>query len=214
MEQAVFDTHNHLVSEDSYADRLADVCAKLNIVRCLLMGGGKEDYNFADNDEVLAACGNYPELFIPVAYFRLGLDAAKNIAAFNAMGFHGIKFINPLSKYSDERYFEVYSEVQRLRLPAIFHTGIVGRTKNEHLFVHYGEYQRPIYLDTVDRMFPDLVMIAAHFGNPWSDELAMALRWNPNLYTDFSGSVLKYRKAQYIADLLWWKPVKTANHIR
>ncbi len=32
----------------------------------------------------------------------------------------------------------------------------------------------------------------------------MACRWNPNLFFDFSGSLLKYRSSQYIGSLLWW----------
>jgi predicted TIM-barrel fold metal-dependent hydrolase len=34
----------------------------------------------------------------------------------------------------------------------------------------------------------------------------MACRWNPNLFFDLSGSLLKYRSPEYLGALLWWTP--------
>jgi predicted TIM-barrel fold metal-dependent hydrolase len=64
---------------------------------------------------------------------------------------------------------------------------------------------RPIHLDHIARTIPGLRIVGAHLGNPWSDEAAMACRWNPNLFFDLSGSLLKYRKPDYLGGLLWWK---------
>lgn len=40
---------------------------------------------------------------------------------------------------------------------------------------------RPIYLDGVARVFPELDMIAAHIEMPWHDEAAIATRINGNV---------------------------------
>ena len=65
---------------------------------------------------------------------------------------------------------------------------------------------RAIHLDHIARCLPALTVIGAHFGNPWCEEAGMACRWNPNLYFDLSGSLLKYRRPQFLGDLLWWRP--------
>ena len=63
---------------------------------------------------------------------------------------------------------------------------------------------RPIYLDTIARLFPDWQIQGAHLGNPWYEEATMSCRWNPNLYFDLTGSTLKKKRPEFLGDLLWW----------
>lgn len=67
-------------------------------------------------------------------------------------------------------------------------------------------YMKPIYLDTIARIFPRLTIIGAHLGNPWYEEATMSARWNPNLYFDLSGSILKKKTPEFLGGLLWWTP--------
>ena len=58
-------------------------------------------------------------------------------------------------------------------------------------------YMRPIYLDTMARLFPAWKIHGAHLGNPWYEEASMSCRWNPNLYFDLTGSTLKKKNRSF-----------------
>lgn len=45
---------------------------------------------------------------------------------------------------------------------------------------------RPIYLDEVALTFPELVIVGAHIGWPWEEEMAMLAWKHPNVYIDTS----------------------------
>jgi hypothetical protein len=62
------------------------------------------------------------------------------------------------------------------------------------------EYGDPLLLDKVARAFPELRMILAHFGLPWSDITVQLLRKNKQLYTDVSARM--YRKWEMYNALL------------
>ena len=146
-------------------------------------------------------------------------DDPSSIARYKEQGFTGLKFINPPANYHDRRWYPLYEKAEELRMPGLFHLGIVGRQAS--LGVYQGpataeqarvrtevscDMMRPVYLDTLARAFPNWQIIGAHLGNPWYEEAAMACRWNPNLFFDLSGSTLKYRSAEYLGGLLWWTP--------
>jgi predicted TIM-barrel fold metal-dependent hydrolase len=61
-------------------------------------------------------------------------------------------------------------------------------------------------MDAIAPYFPELNIVMAHTGNPWLDEAAMLLRIHPNLYSDLTGSTLKYRSPARLREALWWKP--------
>ena len=157
-----------------------------------------------DNEEVLAATKKYPKLFRALAGFDLDQMSPADIPRFHDAGYVGIKFIGPAKAYNDPSYFPVYEKAAALRMITLFHLGIVAnsgpwRDCDSNLM-------RPIHLDHVARKIPELTVIGAHLGNPWSEEAAMACRWNPNLFFDLSGSLLKYRSPEYLGALLWWTP--------
>jgi predicted TIM-barrel fold metal-dependent hydrolase len=54
------------------------------------------------------------------------------------------------------------------------------------------EYARPIHLDAVAADFPDLVIIGAHTGWPWHEELLAIIGHKPNVYMDLSGWSPRY----------------------
>ena len=144
------------------------------------------------------------DLIVPFA----GIDgrwipSELRIEQLKDQGFVGLKFIIPSTTYHDKSLYPWYEAAQRLNMPIVFHTGIVGRWSNEPVDFD-NNFMRPIYLDSIARRFPKLQVIGAHLGNPWWDEAAMSCRWNPNLYFDLSGGTIIKKPASFIDELLWW----------
>lgn len=198
----IIDIHQHAPAPGDIAARVA-ACRANDIVKAVLLGL-PESFEPGDNDHTLTAWRAEPDLFIPFYGVDMDRDTADDIDRARAAGFAGLKFIGPARPYNDPAYLPFYARAQALGLPTLFHLGIVANV---------GQWRRcdsncmrPIHLDHIARTHPDLTVIGAHFGNPWSDEAAMACRWNPNLFFDFSGSLLKYRRPDFLANLLWWQP--------
>jgi len=198
----IIDTHIHFSEEPGYAAKLARECRRLKIDKACILGG------VSDGDRICGgirqALKSYPDLFLGFGMFRLGRDHADAVDAFREAGFTGLKCIKPLSRYDDKAYYPVYERAEKLRMPILFHLGIVARGNRDKYLDVNCDRMRPVYLDTLARAFPKLTLIGAHLGNPWSDEAAMIARWNPNLFFDLSGSILKYRPPEYFKQLLWW----------
>lgn len=202
MPHAIVDVHQHLPSDGNLDGRI-EACRRVGIVKAVLLGV-PEDRLPGNNEAVLAASRICPELFVP--FYGVSMDRAvpDDITRCRDQGFHGLKFIGPCRPYNDPAYFPLYERAADLKLLVLFHLGIVAnqviwRTCDSSLM-------RPVHLDHIARRLPELRLIGAHFGNPWSDEAAMACRWNPNLFFDLSGSLLKYRKPAFLKELLWWRP--------
>lgn len=200
MARKIIDIHQHLEAAAD-TDQMAEEYGRLGVVKAVLLGLPPKRLP-GNNDLLLAAAKQYPKLFVPFAGFDLDAMTAADVTRFRDAGFKGIKFIGVRRPYNDPAYFPVYEQACALRLPVLFHLGIVANT---------GAWSdcdsglmRPIHLDHIARRLPSLTLIGAHFGNPWSDEAAMACRWNPNLFFDMSGSLLKYRSPAYLGSLLWW----------
>ena len=201
----IIDAHHHYVKEDGYPEQLVAEARRLGIDKVCLFGAGNSfSYGCARNEDVLAAARQHPDRIVPFACFDLGIDPPNLIDQFAAQGYRGIKFINPQKNYDDESFYDVYGRLESRKIPGLFHLGIVARDPSDKYYKIRNDRHRPVYLDTIARAFPDWKIIGAHFGNPWCDEAAMAARWNPNLYFDLSGSLLKYRSAKYLGELLWW----------
>ena len=160
----------------------------------------------------------YPDLILGLATYDWENHKADDILRFKAEGFAGVKFIRPPAPYHDKAFWPSYEKCQEMKLPGLFHLGIVGRggsskrgfasaaTRESMRNAYYvdSNFMRPVYLDTLARLFPDWTIHGAHLGNPWYEEAAMCCRWNPNLYFDLSGSSLKAKRPEFFGDLLWW----------
>jgi len=202
MERKIIDFHQHLRSVEDI-EKLRTYGEKSRLRKIVLLGIPESRFP-GNNKIVLQAARDYPDFFIPFAGFDFRTASTQEVELFRDEGFTGLKFIAPVFPYNDTRYFSLYEKAARLRMVCVFHLGIVANTATWKDCD--SNLMRPIYLDHIARSFPELTIIGAHFGNPWSDEAAMACRWNPNLYFDFSGSLLKYRSPAYLANLLWWSP--------
>jgi predicted TIM-barrel fold metal-dependent hydrolase len=199
----IIDIHQHLGSEPDFAERLRDASLAAGIGKSVIFGA-PEYYGIPDNATHLRAAERYPDFYISFYYFRLGEENASILPGVARQGYRGLKFICPTVDYDDSALFPVYEQAEALGLVCLFHLGIVARPKGLVVREGYSKRMRPIHLDTIARCFPGLKLIGAHAGNPWLDEMAMAVRWNENLFTDWSGSVLKQRKPGFMNELYWW----------
>jgi uncharacterized protein len=143
--------------------------------------------NYTLKNGALAKIAESNDRFIPFA----GVDPNAGDAAvaelrhaFRKLGFKGLKIhssANSVYPNDEQRMFPLYDLCQELGAPVLFHTGTTGLGDCEI------KYSKPEFLDEVCQRFPDLKIVMAHFGWPWSDvAIAIALR-NPNVFIDMSG---------------------------
>jgi uncharacterized protein len=210
----IIDCHVHLVSEDGYIDKLIEETGRLGIDKVCLLA--MQNIRFwgsraATNEQVLAAHARYPEKVIPFGYIELGLDPITLIDELAMKGFKGLKITRTRLNYNDDRYMGYYERAAIYGMVLLFHTGTVARVEEDALYDVDSSRLRPVYLDRIARRFPTLRIIGAHLGNPWYEEAAMTLFWNPNLYFDLSGTLLKRKRAAWFNDVLWWNPDRMAQ---
>jgi predicted TIM-barrel fold metal-dependent hydrolase len=150
------------------------------------------------NDLVSSIVQRHPKRF---AFFA-GVDPWKGKAAVDELeravrelGAIGAKFHPSLQDFypSDERHFPLWEKAAELKIPCLFHTGTsgigAGAPGGQGVKL---DPARPIHLDVVAARFPELQIIAAHFGWPWHLELiAMALH-KANIHIELSGWSPKY----------------------
>ena len=204
MTEKMIDIHQHLHDNTCLnPEPLAEEYRRLGVEKAVLLGQ-QPARRPGNNEAVLAAAKQIPDVFIPFVGFDLDLMAAGQLVAFHEQGFKGVKLIAPAHPYADASYFPVYEKAAELGMPVLFHLGIIAN-RPPWDNVDSGN-MRPIHLDFIARRIPELTVIGAHLGNPWYEEAAMACRWNPNLYFDLSGSTLKKKSPQALAELLWWRP--------
>jgi len=205
-QRRIIDAHHHLGPEDGYADRLAETCDKLNIVKVCLVCVNIPGAPFDANEATRAAFEKYPDLYVGFGGVNMWQDdGADQVQRLHEQGFKGLKLIIPPRTYDDASFYPIYERAQELGMPVLFHLGIVSRSAVRKVHVD-NNLMRPIYLDTIARDFPELTIIGAHLGNPWYEEATMSCRWNPNLYFDLSGSTLKKKTPEFLGGLLWWTP--------
>ena len=118
------------------------------------------------------------------------LSAVRELRrAIRDLGCRGVKIhssANSVFPNDADRMDPIYELCQEENVPILFHTGTTGLGDCEI------KYSKPEFLDEVGQRFPDLRIIIAHFGWPWSDvAIAIALR-NPNVFLDVSGWKPRY----------------------
>jgi predicted TIM-barrel fold metal-dependent hydrolase len=112
-------------------------------------------------------------------------EALDEVRRCTQLGARGFKLYPPTGFYPDDpaafRFYEAVLEAQqesRRTLPVLVHTG----------FSYSGsKYAQPIHLEEIASRFePDLRLIAAHAGIPWTDEAVWLSSIHPNVYLDIA----------------------------
>jgi uncharacterized protein len=116
------------------------------------------------------------------------------------LGCVGLKSILPEKPYDDKSYFEHYKLAEKLGMPIVFHTGVIGWSKYIPSYANLGpNNMKPSMLMTLCRTFPDLTVINAHPGFPWTEEVIGNLRYMKNYYVDMSGG----HSLPYLKSWIW-----------
>ncbi|MFT9846410.1 amidohydrolase family protein [Aneurinibacillus sp. REN35] len=80
----------------------------------------------------------------------------------------------------EKQHFALYAKANELGIPILWHQGTSFVPEG------YLDASRPAQLDPIARQFPDLTMIIAHMGHPWTGECISVVRKNHNMYMDLS----------------------------
>jgi uncharacterized protein len=199
----IIDSHIHWGRGDQWIDDMVRIYRQHNAMACVLTW-------MEDLDELNQAVTAYPDVFIP--YGRVNVDnenAIREVQAFYDSGCVGMKFHSPQKNWDDISYFQIYRLCEQLGLVMLFHTGVSSR-RNIDATPRWGSpaRMRPMYLDTLCRLFPQAIIQGAHLGNPWYEEAAEAARWSPNLFFDVTGSTLykliELNQLERLSEILWW----------
>jgi uncharacterized protein len=157
------------------------------------------------NDVIAQAVREHSDTFIGFGSVdpHMGKWAVNEIHRIAELGLRGLKFQPIIQGFfpDEERYYPIYDAVRGLGLVALFHTGTTGigagAPGGMGLKLKYG---RPIHLDDVAADFPDLTIIAAHPGAPWTEELLAVAVHKANVYVDMSGWTPKYFPKPFVHD--------------
>ncbi|MBI3092090.1 MAG: amidohydrolase [Candidatus Tectomicrobia bacterium] len=160
-------------------------------------------------DEVLAVVQSKPDRFVGMAGFNpySGMAGVQEVEhAVRTLGFRGVH----LHTYGfgleldHRKYYPLYAKCVELGVPVVMQVGHSA----EHMPSALG---RPILVDTIALDFPDLNIVGAHTGWPWTDEM-IALAWkHENVYIGIDAhhpryldpSLLRFMKSRGRTKVLW-----------
>lgn len=142
------------------------------------------------NEIVLELVQQYPDRFVGF----IGADphkkkrAVREIYRMARAGLKGV-MIAPWEHglfSNDKKYYPIYEACIDLDIPIWIHTSL----NFSHVIPM--EFGRPLILDRVAVMFPDLKIVAGHAGWPWVTEMVAVMWRHANVYADISGIRPKY----------------------
>ena len=199
----VIDSHTHYRATDEWEKSFLEVCEKWNAMACILV-------NMNDLERGMKFAKAHPDRVIPYAAIKIDSPTVLvDIQKVYDMGFKGLGELFAVNewKYDDPKYEPIWALAEKLGLPIAPHTGIHASGKMAKM--------RPSYLASVSANHPDLVIHAAHFGNPWYDEAGEVARRNKNFYFDMTGSSLikKDTNPGIWKQYLWWTPYIGKAHM-
>ena len=111
-------------------------------------------------------------------------DLFEQLADGLARGFRGVK-LYPTSARVDPRDLKHDTFYRRLIQEGLVVLWHMGATPIPSARL---DVSQPLVIDEVARRHPDLVQIIAHMAHPWQRETVIAVRKNPNVYTDVSAA--------------------------
>ncbi|HET7179271.1 MAG TPA: amidohydrolase family protein [Chryseosolibacter sp.] len=192
----IIDAHVHYKADDAWEGSFLTIYARHHAMACLMV-------RMPDLERGIRFSKAHPERIIPYAMIDIDAPSAlDDVRKVHAMGYKGLGelFAKNEWNYDDPKYEPLWTLAEELGMPIAPHTGTLANGMMARL--------RPGYLATIASKHPNLVIVGAHFGNPWYEEAGEATRRNANLYFDLSGSSLikKENNPGIWKDYLWWTP--------
>ena len=175
-------------------DELMDEMDLANVSKAVILGqdthatpNASFRYYTLRNDYLAELASKSKDRLIPFAGVdpNSGKEGIKELRrATRELGCRGLKIhssANSVYPNDAKKMYPLYRLCEELEIPILFHTGTTGLGDCEI------KYSKPEFLDEVCQTHPDVKVIIAHFGWPWTDvAIAVALR-NPNVFIDVSG---------------------------
>jgi hypothetical protein len=163
----------------------------------------------SDDETTARAVAKYPDKFVGFAYVdpRRADCMDLLVHAIEDLGLKGVKF-GPIYNgvaLSDPRLVPVYEYLQKRNIPLTMH---MGTTFARQAPVDMG---RAIHVEPIALKYPDLTMVLAHMGHPWSDDAIVVARKQPNVFLEISA--LFYRPWQYYNTLISAQEYKVTDKI-
>ncbi|MBN1673189.1 MAG: amidohydrolase family protein [Kiritimatiellae bacterium] len=183
----IIDFHNHLLDEPDFADGLVCEMDRLGIEKTCLSGLGRI-CRMQDDEAVLRAVQAHPDRIVGFVFVRPGHDTKEKIARYHELGFRGVKVTCPAKSYDAVEYHALWETACRLKMPVLFHTGVVtalGAVPEDDIS---SERMRPHLLEPIARAFPELNLVMAHCGISFTMDISDIIRLIPNIYCDISGA--------------------------
>lgn len=202
----IIDAHAHLFNQSGYLEQLIQVMDENNIKKSCVSGLGNL-FMCVDNNGIKDAMSKFPDRIIGAVFIRPGDNSPEDIKKAHEEGFKMVKVTIPRKPYDDLSYFPLWEITQELKMPILFHTGVITLLKKapkEHIS---SWYMHPMRIEPIANAFPDMNIIVAHLGVHWNDEAAELIRMRPNVYADLSGAPNGWRlRADGIGmkNWLWW----------
>lgn len=84
----------------------------------------------------------------------------------------------------DKTCSPIYEYAISKRLPVIIHTGDTATRQSKVKYAH------PLHVDEVASTYPEMKIVIAHLGNPWTMDAAEVIYKNENVHADISGLLL------------------------
>jgi uncharacterized protein len=149
------------------------------------------------SEEIVEDAAAHPDVLIPFG----SVDPARGAAAVRRArrlvehGVRGFKFHPSLQAFqpNDHAYYPLYSALEELGKPAIFHTGQTGigagLPGGRGIKLRYSD---PMLLDDVAADFPGLTIVMAHPSVPWQDAAISVATHKANVFIDLSGWSPRY----------------------
>jgi len=158
------------------------------------------------NELVAQGVRHHPEVFVGFGSVdpHKGERAVAELDQVRELGLKGIKLHPSLQAFNpeDERFWPLYARCQELGLICLFHTGTsgigAGMPGGQGIRL---DYARPIHLDAVAATFPELRIIAAHFGFPWHLEMLAIALHKTNVFIDISGWAPRYIPPEVVREM-------------
>jgi len=187
----VIDFHQHiLIKRDPEGKQLIRYMDLNGIEIAVVHGSPISVWSWCgDNDSVLDVVSKYPDRLIGSVHIdpRWGNKAFETLDKYYEEGFKWVKLYPNLGFYPDDPKFRgFFQEVARKRMGVLLHIGTVSLSDTGVEL--NSKYARPIYIDVLARVFPEINFVLAHMGNTWySEAICMAISYD-NVYLDTSSS--------------------------
>ena len=203
----IIDCHAHIFDSRDYVENLIKAMNENNIEKTCVSGLGK-NFKCVENQGIKEVFEKYPDRFIGAYYLRPGYGKVDEIEKAYANGFQMLKISLPEKPYDDPSFFRLWESAQELKMPILFHTGVVTLAKSSKNEYISSWYMHPMRIEPIANSFPKLNMIIAHLGVHWNEDAAEVIRMKRNVYADLSGAPQGWRMRADAIGMnyyLWWK---------